>query len=282
MIGRDPVTTVRKNADALARERQKTGTAERLLGRDAAALYAPELDGARGDPLQTTELLFGAGNAVRDLCPTVSARRAFISALIEKTGLSETDLFPVPNRTETRVLYARAGAADRAYRLFSQILSDPRVGYASSNVEAAEGVESGDADLLLLPYADADGNRVISTQTLSETHGLLLSALARVRVGDGLIYGLYGRAILPVSNARLTLHLSIPSPDTETLAGLYGFAASCDLDADGAVIPPDGGRASLSLSGKRADCLAAAVYSLAFCPGCELRGLRAAQPLSER
>ena len=25
-----------------------------------------------------------------------------------------------------------------------------------------------------------------------------------------------------------------------------------------------------------------AVYSLAFCPGCELRGLRAAQPLSER
>lgn len=282
MSGFDPVSIVSRNADALGKERQKTETAERLLGRDAAVLFAPTLDGARGDPFLTAELLFGAGNAVRDLCQTESSRRAFVSALIEMTGITETDLFPVLQGKETRVLYARAGAADRAYRLFSQILPDPRVGYASSNVEAAEGVETGDADLLLLPYADADGNRVISTQTLSETHGLLLSALARVRVGDGLIYGLYGRAILSVPNARLTLHLSIPTPDAETLAGLYGFAAACGLASDGAAIPPDGGRATLALSGRRTDCLAAAVFSVTFCPGCELRGLRAAQPLSER
>ena len=139
------------NAEAQANEKERTATGERLLGRDAASLFAPDLSLVRGDPVQTAELLFAAGNRAREVLSTPSARAAFVSALILGCKLTDADLFPVFDGTKARVLYARAGAADRAYRLFSEILPDPRVGYADSNVEAAEGVEAGDADLLLLP-----------------------------------------------------------------------------------------------------------------------------------
>lgn len=282
MTPRDPSSVVKENADGLIRERKKRDAAERLLGRDAAALFAPDLSGARGDAAQTAELLFAAGNAAREICRSVPARLSFVRALIERTEIDETDLFPVlPKGRPIRVLYARVGAADRAYRLVSAILSDPRVGYAETNPDAAEGVDAGDADLLLLPYADAAGNPVLSTRTLAETYGLYLGALARVLTGDGLLYGLFGRAILPDRNGRVALHLSLPEADAKTAGELYAVADATGLIPDGAHFPREG-RATLAFAGKREDALVAAVYDLTFFPGCELRGWRAEKPLSER
>ena len=282
MTPREPASVVRSNADALKREREKLDVGERLLGRDAAALFAPDLSGARGDAAQTAEVLFAAGNEVRMICSTITARLSFARALIERAGIDESVCFPVlPQGQPTRVLYARAGAADRAYRLVSSILSDPRVGYAETNLDAAEGVDAGDADLLLLPYADASGNPVLSTRSLSETHGLYLCALARVKTGDGLFYGLFGRTILPERNGRVTLHLSLPETSAETAGELYAAASAAGLLPDGVHFPPEG-RATLAFSGKREDALSFAVYGLTFFPGFELRGWRAEKPLSER
>ena len=283
MTARDPAAVVAANAGALKREETKREAGERLLGRDAATLLAPDVKNASGDPAATAEALFRAGQkAAGDLSGTVS-RAAFVRTLIEKAKIAESDLFPVLASGEpVRVIYARAGAADRAYRLISALFSDLRVGYAETNQDAAEGVESGDADLLLLPYADAAGNPVLSTEALSETYGLYLAALARVKVGDGLVYGLFGRAVLPVVSGSVTVHLSTPDPDAGTLAGVFGFARLTGLVPDGATFPSNGRRASFAFSGDREGCLAAAVYCLAFCPGCELRGWRTAHPLSER
>lgn len=282
MTPRDPASVVKANAAALTCEREKLEVGERLLGRDAAALAVPDLSGARGDAAQTAELLFASGNAARAVCATVSARLSFVRATVERTGIDERDLFPVlPEGQPTRLLYARMGAADRAYRLVSAILSDPRVGYAETNLDAAEGVDAGDADLLLLPYADAAGNPVLSTRSLSETHGLYLCALARVKTGDGLLYGLFGRAILPERNGRVALHLSLPGTNAETAGELYAAASAAGLAPDGAHFPTEG-RATLAFSGKREDALFFAIYALTFFPGCELRGWRAEKSLSER
>ena len=282
MTPRDPASVVGANADALTSEREKLDAGERLLGRDAAALFVPDLSFSRGDAAQTAEWLFAAGNAAREICRSVSARLSFVRALIERTGIDEGDLFPVlPAGQPTRVIYARVGAADRAYRLVSAILSDPRVGYAETNLDAAEGVDAGDADLLLLPYADAAGNPVLSTRSLAETHGLYLCALARVKTGDGLLYGLFGRAILSDRYGRVALHLSLPEPDAATAGELYAVADAAGLIPDGAHFPREG-RATLAVAGKREEALFAAVYHLTFFPGCELRGWRAEKPLSER
>lgn len=280
---RDPAAVVRQNAEGLKSEKAKQRIAARLLGRDAATLVSTAVISSRGDPAATAEALFRAGESVKETLTGNAARASFAATLLEKAGITESDLFPtVPKGRPIRVLYARAGAADRAFRLLSETLSDLRVGYAESNLDAAEGVESGDADLLLLPFADAAGNRVPSTESTAETHGLYLVALLRVKVGDGLIYGLYGRAILPEQNGKATLSLSFPSPDAATLAGIFAFADEARLAPEGATVRSDGGRAELSFSGERDGCLAVAVYCLAFCPGCELRGWRSAQPLVER
>lgn len=274
------VSVLQKNAAAVARDRERISAGERLIGRDAAAVFAPDLTGVRGDCAATSELLFRAGDSARKHLSDTPARLSFVRAQIEKAGLSESDLFPVlPAEKPLRVLYARIGAADNAYRLVAGILSDPRVGYAESNPDAAEGVGGGDADLLLLPYADAEGNSVLSTETLSWTHGLYLTALARVR--SGLLYGLFGRAILPGQSGRVTLHFSLPSPDSQTLADVFDLAREAGLNPDGTEIPSGERRATFALSGAKSDCLAAAVYFLAFCPGCELRGWRGEKPLSE-
>ena len=183
MTARDPVSVVRRNAAALDREEEKLKTGRRLLGRDAATILAPGVKSATGDPASTAEALFRAGESVKETVTQTDARVAFVRRLLDLTGISESDLFSVlPEGQSLRVLYARAGAADRAFRLISSILSDLRVGYAETNLEAAEGVEGGDADLLLLPYADAAGTPVLSTETLSETHGLYLTALDRKSV----------------------------------------------------------------------------------------------------
>ena len=179
MTARDPAAVVAANAGALKREETKREAGERLLGRDAATLLAPDVKNASGDPAATAEALFRAGQkAAGDLSGTVS-RAAFVRTLIEKAKIAESDLFPVLASGEpVRVIYARAGAADRAYRLISALFSDLRVGYAETNQDAAEGVESGDADLLLLPYADAAGNPVLSTEALSENAGKLVYSYA--------------------------------------------------------------------------------------------------------
>ncbi|MBR5044826.1 MAG: hypothetical protein IKX66_05705 [Clostridia bacterium] len=282
MTGRDPAGVFRENAEKLAGEREKLTAGERLIGRDAANLFSPDLSGAKGDPAQTAELLFSAGDAAREFCHASASRLSFAAALIEKYGITEADLFPVlPAGEKTRLLYARVGAADRAFRLFSTILSDPRVGYAESNSDAAEGVESGDADLLILPYADAAGNPVLSSRALADTYGLYLAALAKVKAGDGLTYGLYGRAVLPDTAGRTTLHLSLPAPDPDTAADIFAIARDAELVPSGVALPEDG-RATAAFSGKRDDCLAAAVAAVAFFPGCELRGWRPEKPLSER
>ena len=282
MTRRDPAAIIRQNAEDTAREREKLTVAERLIGRDAARLIAPDLSGVKGDPAQTAELIYAAGADAREVCRTTAARLSFAAALIERCEITEADLFPVlPVGETTRVLYARAGAADRAYRLFSSLLFDPRVGYAETNSDAAEGVESGDADLLLLPYADATGNPVLSSRTLADTYGLYLSALARVKAGDGLLYGLYGRAILPGIAGRTTLHLSLPSTAAETAADLFSLSCDAGLAPAGITVPEEG-RATAAFFGKREDCLAAAVSFLAFFPGCELRGWRPEKPLVER
>jgi len=278
----DRFAVVRQNADALASVRLKLETGETLVGADAAKILSSELNAARGDPAQTAEALFRAGETARDILPDTASRLSFVRTIAADAKISETDLFPVLGGGDPiRVLYARVGAADRAYRLVSSILSDPRVGYAESSSEAAEGVENGDADLLLLPYADAAGNPVLSSDALTKTHGLYLAALARVGVGEGLTYGLFGRAILPGLSGRLTLHLSIPSPDADLLADLFAFARGAGLIPSGARLP-DAGRADCAFTGRREDCLAAAVFALTFCPGAELRGWRVAQPLFER
>ena len=283
MTARDPAAVVAANAGALKREETKREAGERLLGRDAATLLVPDVKTASGDPAATAEALFRAGQTAGKNLPGTVSRAAFVRTLLEKAEITETDLFPVLSAADpVRVIYARAGAADRAYRLIAGLFSDLRVGYAETNRDAAEGVESGDADLLLLPYADAAGNPVLSTEALADTYGLYLSALARVKVGDGLVYGLFGRAILPGVSGRVTVHLSMPTPDAETLAGIYDFARLTGLSPDGAAFPSGGRRADFALSGSKTDCLFAALYCLAFCPGCELRGWRAAQPLSER
>ena len=283
MTARDPVSVVLRNAESLKREEEKLKTGRRLLGRDAATLVSPDVKSAKGDPAGAAEALFRAGESVKATLSDVDARVSFVRRLLDETGISESDLFPVlPGGQPLRVLYARVGAADRAFRLISGVLSDLRVGYAETNLEAAEGVEGGDADLLLLPYADAAGTPVLSTETLSETHGLFLTALLRIRVGDGLFYGLYGRAILPATTGRTTLHLSLPSPDAETLSGIYAFARETGLSPVGAIPASAERRARIALTGERRDCLAAAVYALLFCPGCELLGWRAAQPVAER
>lgn len=282
MTCRDPAGVSRENAEKLAGEREKLTAGERLIGRDAANLFSPDLSGAKGDPAQTAELLFSAGDAAREFCYASASRLSFAAALIEKYGITEADLFPVlPAGEKTRLLYARVGAADRAFRLFSTILSDPRVGYAESNSDAAEGVESGDADLLILPYADAAGNPVLSSRALADTYGLYLAALAKVKAGDGLTYGLYGRAVLQDTAGRTTLHLSLPAPDPDTAADLFAIARDAELVPSGVALPEDG-RATAAFSGKRDDCLAAAVAAVAFFPGCELRGWRPEKPLSER
>ena len=91
------------------------------------------------------------------------------------------------------------------------------------------------------------------------------------------------RVIERMAGGRLrTMGDNNPRPDAETLSGLYAFAAGNGLTPAGATLPPYGGRAYFALSGKKSDCLAAAVYAIAFCPGCELKGLTPAQPLSER
>ena len=282
MTGRDPAAVSRQNAEELAKERDKLTAGERLIGRDAAHLFAPDLAGAKGDPAQTAEQIYRAGDNARKICMTAASRLSFALALCERHAIAESDLFPVlQDGKATRVLYARVGAADRAYRLFSSLLSDPRVGYAETNSDAAEGVESGDADLLLLPYADAAGNPVLSSRALADTYGLYLSAVARVKAGDGLLYGLYGRAVLPEIAGRVTLHLSLPAPDPETAADLFALSRDAGLSPSGANVPEEG-RATLAFSGKREDCLTAAVAYLSFFPGCELRGWRAEKPLSER
>ena len=282
-MARDPGAVVRQNAEALKRDEEKKNIGERLLGRDAATLLAPDVTATRGDVAATAEALFRAGESVCGTLCGLTARVSFVTALLEKTALSESDLFPVTEAGRPiRVLYARAGAADRAFRLVSGVIPDLRVGYAGTNLDAAEGVEGGDADFLLLPYADASGNLVLSTGTIAETHGLFLVALLHIRVGEGLFYGLYGRAILPDKIERVTLSLSVPSSDAATLAGIFAFARETRLIPDGATIFPAGRGAALSFTGERRDCLAAAVYCLAFCPGCELRGWRAAQPFAER
>ena len=283
MTARDPFSVVFRNAESLKREEEKLKTGRRLLGRDAATVFAPDVKSATGDPAATAEALFRAGESVKTTLSGVDARVSFVRRLLDLTGIAESDLFPVLQSGQPiRALYARAGVADRAFRLVSGVISDLRVGYAETNLDAAEGVEGGDADLLLLPYADAAGNPVLSTETLSETHGLYLTALAYVRVGDGLFYGLYGRAILPGTAGRTTLHLSLSSPDAETLSGLYSFADETGLSPDGAIPTSAERRARIALSGERRDCLAAAVYALLFCPGCELLGWRAATALAER
>lgn len=280
---RDPAAVVRQNAEGLNSEKEKQRIGERLLGRDLATLVSPAVNSFRGDPAATAEALFRAGESARGILNDPISRASFAATMLEKAGITEADLFPIiPGERPIRVLYARAGAADRAFRLLSANLADLRVAYAETNLDAAEGVESGDADLLLLPYADAAGNRVLSTETLSETHGLYLVALLRVKVGDGLIYGLYGRAILPRRNGKTTLSLSLPSPDAATLSGIYAFADESRLIPESATVRSDGGRATLSFTGERDGCLAAAVYCLSFCPGCELRGWRSAQPFAER
>ena len=282
MTRRDPAEVSRTNAEELAREREKLTAGERLIGRDAANLFTPDLSGVKGDPAQTAEQIFLSGDRAREICRTSLSRLSFAAALIEQYAITESDLFPVLVKGEpTRLLYARAGAADRAYRLFSSLLSDPRVGYAESGSDAAEGVESGDADLLILPYADAFGNPVLSSRTLADTYGLYLAALAKVKAGDGLFYGLHGRAILPGIEGRVTLHLSLPAPDPATAADLFAIARDAELVPSGIALPEDG-RATAAFSGKREDCLAAAVAYLAFFPGCELRGWRPEKPLFER
>ena len=282
-MARDAGSVVRLNAEIAARNKNRAEAASRLLGRDAAALVLPDLTLARGDYTVTAEALFHAGERVRGVLSDVSARVAFARALTERAALAESDLFPVfEGDRPIRVLYARAGAADRAYRLFASVLSDPRVGYADTNPDAAEGAEIGVADLVLLPYADAAGNPVLSTQELAETHGLLLSGLARVKVGDGLYYGLFGRAVYARASTRVTLHLAIPSPDVGTLAEIFCLARDAGLSPDGVAVSSAGRRATFALTGERTDCLVAAVFCLAFFPGCELRGWRPAQPQSER
>ena len=283
MTGRDPFSVVSRNRETLDREEEKLNVGRRLLGRDAATVLAPAIKNATGDPAATAEALFLAGESVKETLAKTEARVAFVLRLLELCGIAESDLFPVlPEGQPLRVLYARAGAADRAFRLVSGVYPDLRVGYAETNLDAAEGVEAGDADLLLLPYADAAGTPVLSTETLSETHGLYLTALARISVGEGLFYGLYGRAILPGSTGRVTLHFSLPSPDAETLSGLYSFARETGLSPDGALPATPERRARIALSGKKRDCLAAAVYAHLFCPGCELLGWRAASAITER
>ena len=139
MTARDPVSVVRRNAAALDREEEKLKTGRRLLGRDAATILAPGVKSATGDPASTAEALFRAGESVKETVTQTDARVAFVRRLLDLTGISESDLFSVlPEGQSLRVLYARAGAADRAFRLISSILSDLRVGYAETNLEAAE------------------------------------------------------------------------------------------------------------------------------------------------
>ena len=282
MTRRDPADVSRENAGELARKREKLTAGERLIGRDAANLFTPDFSGVKGDPAQTAEQIFLSGDRAQTICRSSASRLSFAAALIEKNAIDEADLFPVLKEgVPTRLLYVRAGAADRAYRLFSTLLSDPRVRYAESGSDAAEGVESGDADLLILPYADDAGNPVLSSRKLAETYGLYLAAIARVKAGDGLLYALQGRAILPRIEGRVTLHLSLPAPDPATAADLFALARDADLIPSGVTLPEDG-RATAAFSGKREDCLAAAVAFLAFFPGCELRGWIPEKPLLER
>lgn len=219
-----------------------------LLLRDDALIFGDnrteEFAALFSEPEEVGTLLDGARGyiAVKDQTEAVFDKLTvckFAAQELEKRGdLLERLVNREPLGTAVNIAYFRNAYADAAFRVFSRVLDNPTVTYASDFTAVCEEVYYERSDMCLLPLDSSRDSKLVSFYKLIEKYELAPVYSCDVATPDGSVttrYALLKRAVsVPEREKRsrdggCMLEFNLSPDESMTLSDVLGAAKSCGL-----------------------------------------------------
>ena len=165
---------------------------------------------------------------------------SFIADELETRGISLIDklLSPQPHIGPARIAYFRNAYADAAFRIFSEVLDNPSVVYASDFTAVCEEVYYGRADMCMLPLDSSKDAKLISFYRLIDKYELSPIYSCDVTTPDGSVttrYGLFKKSLSLPERSKLDegdscfFEFTLESDGGAALCDVLSAARSCGM-----------------------------------------------------
>ena len=157
----------------------------------------------------------------------------------KKINVTEKLLGNEPYGKSVKIAYFRNAYADAAFRIFSEVIDNPAVIYASDFSDVCEEVYYGRADMCMLPLDSSRDAKLISFYRLIDKYELSPIYSCEVTTPDGNIttrYALFKKSrAMPTDEAlkkcdRLFFEFSLIPNNAKTLSEVLSAALRCGLE----------------------------------------------------